>query len=182
MKLTCTTQPNTQPVTIEDAKSFCRILTNDDDAIISILIDAATDYAQNVTGRQLCTATYEIVVGGEQSPLRLPKAPLKAITSVMCNGIALEYSLHYDYDVAFIEFSATDDVTITYECGYDVVDVEKHFGNELIATNAAELIEEAENGDEFTELKAKADELGIKYTKESTVEDLTKLIEEAENK
>jgi|GEM_PF-4668508 len=64
----------------------------------------------------------------------------------------------------------------------DVVDVEKHFGNELIATNAAELIEEAENGDELTELKAKADELGIKYTKKSTVEDLTKLIEEAENK
>ena len=121
MKLTCKTQPTTQPVTIEEAKSFCRILTNDDDAIISLLIDAATDYAQNVTGRQLCTATYEIVVGGEQSPLRLPKAPLKAITSVTCNGIELDYTLHYDYDVAFIEFSATDDVTITYECGYDVI-------------------------------------------------------------
>lgn len=120
MKLTCITPPTTQPVTIEEAKSFCRILTNDDDAIISLLIDAATDYAQNVTGRQLCTATYEIVVGGEQS-LRLPKAPLKAITSIMCNGVDLDYSLHYDYDVAFIEFSATDDVTITYECGYDVI-------------------------------------------------------------
>jgi uncharacterized phiE125 gp8 family phage protein len=121
MKLTCITPPTTQPVTIEEAKSFCRILTNDDDAIISLLIDAATDYAQNVTGRQLCTATYEIVVGGERSPLRLPKAPLKAIMSVICNGVDLDYSLHYDYDVAFIEFSATDDVTITYECGYDVI-------------------------------------------------------------
>ena len=111
MKLTCITPPTKQQVTLEEAKNFCRILGNDDDAIISLLIDAATDYAQNVTGRQLC----------KESPLRLPKAPLKAITSVTCNGVSLDYALHYDYDVAFIEFSATDDVTITYECGYDVV-------------------------------------------------------------
>ena len=84
MKLTCKTQPTTQPVTIEEAKSFCRILTNDDDAIISLLIDAATDNAQNVTGRQLCTATYEIVVGGEQSPLRLPKPQIKHAMSNPC--------------------------------------------------------------------------------------------------
>lgn len=121
MRLSCITQPTTQPVTVEEAKSFCRVLDSDNDAIISLLIDAATDYAQNVTGRQLCTATYEVVVGGQQSPLRLPKAPLKTIISVTCNGVALDYSLHYDYDIAFIEFSATDDVTITYECGYDVV-------------------------------------------------------------
>ena len=36
--------------------------------------------------------------------------------------------------------------------------------------------------DELAELKAKADELGIKYTKKTTLEELTKLIEEAENK
>lgn len=121
MKLTCITPPTTQPVSLEEAKNFCRILGNDDDAIISLLIDAATDYAQNVTGRQLCMATYQVVVGGKESPLRLPKAPLKAITSVTCNGVELDYALHYDYDVAFIEFSDTNDVTITYECGYDVV-------------------------------------------------------------
>lgn len=121
MKVSCITQPETQPVTIEEAKSFCRVLDNDNDAIISLLIDAATDYAQNVTGRQLCTATYQVVVDGDISPLRLPKSPLKAITSVTCNGMALDYSLHYDYDIAFIEFSATDDVTITYTCGYDEI-------------------------------------------------------------
>ena len=121
MKLTCITPATGTPVTLEETKSFCRALTNDDDLIFEMLINAATDFAQNVTGRQLCTATYEIVVGGEQSPLRLPKAPLKAITSVMCNGIDLDYSLHYDIDVAFIEFVASDDVTIEYTCGYDVV-------------------------------------------------------------
>lgn len=121
MKLRCITQPLTQPVSVEEAKSFCRILGDDDNMIISLLIDAATDYAQNVTSRQLCTAKYEVVVGGKESPLLLPKAPLKTITSVTCNGVELDYSLHYDYDVAFVEFLATDDVTITYECGYDVV-------------------------------------------------------------
>lgn len=64
----------------------------------------------------------------------------------------------------------------------DTVEVEKNFALELISVNAAERIEEKENGDELTELKAKADELGIKYTKKSTVEELTKLIEEAQSK
>ena len=121
MKLKCITQPTVKPILLDEAKSFCRVLHNDDDAIFSLLIDVATDYAQNVTGRQLCTATYEMVIGGQESPVRLPKAPLKAITSVTCNGVSLDYSLHYDYDIAFIEFFATDDVTIIYECGYDVI-------------------------------------------------------------
>ncbi|WP_442765108.1 hypothetical protein [Sulfurospirillum cavolei] len=64
----------------------------------------------------------------------------------------------------------------------DTVEVENNFALELISVNAAERIEEKENGDELTELKAKADELGIKYTKKSTVEELTKLIEEAQSK
>lgn len=121
MKVTCITQPTDLAVGILDAKNFCRVLTNDDDAIIELLINAATDYAQNVTGRQLCTATYRIVVGGLNSPLRLPKAPFKEIVSVTCNSVALDYSLHYDEDVAFIEFVASEDVTIDYKCGYDEV-------------------------------------------------------------
>lgn len=121
MKLTCTTAPITQPIMLTEAKSFCRVLTNDDDAILSILIDAATDYAQNVTGRQVCSATYQILTGALTSPLQLPKAPFKAITSVTSGGVALDYSLHYDVDVCFIEFVATEDVTISYTCGYDVI-------------------------------------------------------------
>jgi uncharacterized phiE125 gp8 family phage protein len=121
MKLTCTVQPITQPITLAEAKSFCRVLTNDDDAIISLLIDAATDYAQNVTGRQLCSATFQLKTGALTSPLQLPKAPFKEITSVTSGGVALDYSLHYDVDVAFIEFMAIEDVTITFTCGYDIM-------------------------------------------------------------
>lgn len=119
MKLTCITQPTATPITLEEAKSFCRVLSNDDDAIISILIDAATDYAQNVTGRQLCNATYQIVTGALSSPLRLPKAPFRTITSVTSGGVSLDYSLHYDIDVGIIEFVASEDVTITFTAGYD---------------------------------------------------------------
>lgn len=121
MKLTCTVPPLLQPITLEEAKSFCRVLTNDDDAIITILIDAATEYAQSVTGRQLCNATYQIVAGASTSPLRLPKAPLKQILSVKSGGVDIDYSLHYDFDVGFIEFSAENDVTIIYQAGYDTI-------------------------------------------------------------
>lgn len=121
MKLTCTIPPIITPVTLEEAKSFCRVLSNDDDAIISILIDAATDYAQSVTGRQLCEAAFAITVGATASPLLLPKSPFKAITSVQSGGVDIEYSLHYDIDVATIEFSASEDVTITFTAGYDTI-------------------------------------------------------------
>ncbi len=121
MKLTCISQPITQPITLEEAKSFCRVMSNDDDAIISILIDAATDYAQSVTGRKICNSTFQILTGALSSPLQLPKAPFKAITSVMSGGVAIDYSLHYDVDVCFIEFVAIEDVTIIYTCGYDVI-------------------------------------------------------------
>lgn len=119
MKLTCITQPTEKPITLEEAKSFCRVLSNDDDAIISILIDAATDYAQNVTGRQLCEATYQIVTGALSSPIRLPKAPFKSIISVQSGGVDIDYSLHYDIDVVIIEFLASEDVTIVFKAGYD---------------------------------------------------------------
>lgn len=121
MKLTCTIQPSVKPVTLAEAKSFCRVLSNDDDAIITLLIDAATDYAQSVTGRQLCEATFEIKAGALSSPLLLPKSPFKAITSVKSGGIDINYSLHYDVDVAAIEFSASEDVIITFTAGYDTI-------------------------------------------------------------
>lgn len=121
MKLTCITQPTTIPVTLDEAKNFCRVLTNDENMLIELLINSAVDFAQNVTGRQLCTATYEVVVGYKTAPFCLPKAPLKEIVSVKSLGVEIDYSIHYDVDVAFIEFLASDDVTITYKCGYDDV-------------------------------------------------------------
>jgi uncharacterized phiE125 gp8 family phage protein len=126
MKLTCTTQPTVTPVSLEEVKSFCRVLTNDDDAILTILINAATDYAQSVTGRQLCSATYELIASYTTSPLIIPRAPLKAITSVEykdVNGVwqPLDYTLNWDYDVGIVEFSATSDVRIIFTCGYDTI-------------------------------------------------------------
>lgn len=119
MKLSCIVEPTATPITLEEAKSFCRISSNDEDAALEILIGAATDYAQNATGRQLCEATYEIVT--TQSPLILPKAPLKEIVSVQVEGIDLDYTLSWDIDVGIIEFSSTEEVTITYKAGYSTV-------------------------------------------------------------
>ncbi|WP_442765107.1 head-tail connector protein [Sulfurospirillum cavolei] len=121
MKLTCITKPTAKPVTRDEIKNFCRVLHDDDDDLFDLLIDAVTDFAQNVTGRQLCTATYEVVASPKESPLRLPNAPLRSITSVTCNGVTLDYSSYYDFDVGFVEYTATDDVTIRYESGYDKV-------------------------------------------------------------
>lgn len=64
----------------------------------------------------------------------------------------------------------------------EIVEVEKNFAIELVSVNAAEYIKEEESkGDELlTILKTKASTLGIKYTKKTTLEELTELVQKKE--
>jgi uncharacterized phiE125 gp8 family phage protein len=128
MKLSCIVEPTATPITLEEAKSFCRILSDDEDATLGILIGAATDYVQNATGRQLCEATFQILSHGV-SPIILPKAPLKELISVeYLDGTGVwtalnepDYALAWDIDVGAISVTVTSEVRITYKAGYTTI-------------------------------------------------------------
>lgn len=64
----------------------------------------------------------------------------------------------------------------------DIVEVEKNFAIELVSVNAAEYVKEAEtkSDDELNILKTKAGTLGVKYTKKTTLEELTALVQAKE--
>lgn len=47
------------PVTLGEAKSFLRVSTTDDDTLIQIMIDAATESAESFTGRSFCSKGYK---------------------------------------------------------------------------------------------------------------------------
>lgn len=54
------TAPTVEPVTLDEAKQWARIDTSADDVLISDLITEARQYAETVTRRQFCTATWKM--------------------------------------------------------------------------------------------------------------------------
>jgi uncharacterized phiE125 gp8 family phage protein len=100
------------PVTLAEAKLWCKIDTTADDAIVADVINAATEIAQDYTERQFCNATFDWTINGFVDPARngtalyLPRAPVSSITHIK----------YYDIDGTQQTLAAT-----VY--GYDVGDV-----------------------------------------------------------
>ena len=78
-----TVEPTLTVVTVDDAKSHCRISHDHEDALLHTLIRAATSWVERYTVRALMTQSYRIVSETWPASLELPYAcPLQSITSV----------------------------------------------------------------------------------------------------
>jgi uncharacterized phiE125 gp8 family phage protein len=88
MNHTLITAPTGEPVTVEEARSHCRIDGNQDDEMLFALTKAAREYAEAYTGRSFVSTTWELRV--DQFPLyfELPKGPLASVTSITYIDIA----------------------------------------------------------------------------------------------
>jgi uncharacterized phiE125 gp8 family phage protein len=88
------TPPAYKPVTIDEAKEWCRIpsVQTDQDSTLDLLIDAMTNYAEDtLTGRAFVERTLEYSLDCFTYCIRLPKPPLLEIVSVSytdLNGVA----------------------------------------------------------------------------------------------
>jgi len=76
------TAPTVEPVTVEEAKVFCRIDTTDDDVLITSLIKAAREASEHYTGRAYITQTLKYVLDTDSRFLPLPKPPFSAVSTV----------------------------------------------------------------------------------------------------
>jgi uncharacterized phiE125 gp8 family phage protein len=76
--------PAVLPVSLEEAKRQLSIALDETghDELLSTLISAGTDAAQDRTGRQLVQATYRQTFDGFPAVLELPKPPLQAVKSI----------------------------------------------------------------------------------------------------
>lgn len=96
--LRCTADADFEPVTLEEAKLYCRIDTgNEEDALLSCLITAARQHAERKTGRVLRASTWAWRVCGVFSvgtALSVPLAPCSACLSVSVDGVPLDASLY----------------------------------------------------------------------------------------
>jgi uncharacterized phiE125 gp8 family phage protein len=136
MKLIYTAISSTEPVTLAEAKTHLGEVWNDQDALITGLITAARERAEDATNRSLVDKTIELTLDGmpEAMYVRLYRGPLKAITSVKYmdadTGVMTEvdsdiYKLDDRIEPARLYFSETPNIKtgyntlqITYTVGY----------------------------------------------------------------
>ena len=84
MGLTVTTAATATPVSLAEAKAHLRVDTSDEDALVTALIQAATEYAQAYTSRRLMTTVFDYTLDSFPSTgvICLPEPPLQSVASV----------------------------------------------------------------------------------------------------
>ncbi len=83
MALKLITGPVVEPVSLEEAKLHLRVDIADDDYLIDGLLRTAREYVEDVSGRALCTQTWELVADAwPGDTFVLPKPPLQSVTSI----------------------------------------------------------------------------------------------------
>jgi uncharacterized phiE125 gp8 family phage protein len=132
------TAPVLQPVNLAEAKSQLRVEHSDDDALISRLVDVATDMLDGPEGLgiALMPQTWKLVLPGFPRCLQLPLQPVTAITAieyvdpagatqVFPSGNYRLFTAAVDAEIELVTgaaWPATDQrraaVTVTFDCGY----------------------------------------------------------------
>lgn len=82
MSLKLITAPESEPITLAEAKAHLRVSGSDDDALISALIVAARQGAEHITGRALMPQTWELALDEFGEVIELPRPPFSAMSSV----------------------------------------------------------------------------------------------------
>lgn len=110
MSLRRTTEPGSEPLTLAEAKLHLRVETavTDDDALITALIKAARQQAENRLQRTLISSGWTLALDDFAAAIRLPMPRATAITSVKyidANGVqqtiaSTDYSLDNASEIA----------------------------------------------------------------------------------
>lgn len=69
-------------VTLEEARAYLRVDSDDENALISAMIDAAEKHVEQFTGRVLLTREFELVYDQAGRTIEIPKSPLRAVTKI----------------------------------------------------------------------------------------------------
>lgn len=82
MAIKLITPATTFPVTLEEAKLHCKVDTNADDALISALITAAAEMAEQETGRAIMPQSWELTLDAFPDAFELTRVPAVSVTSL----------------------------------------------------------------------------------------------------
>lgn len=87
MSIRVLTPPSIEPVTLSEARLWCRIDDDDttQDAMLLILIGAMREYAEEITGRAIAARQLEVVLDrlpDGSTPIELPSPPLQSVSYI----------------------------------------------------------------------------------------------------
>ena len=102
--------PGEEPVTLADAKAFCRIDSSDEDALVSALIAAARLQVESLTGRALVTQTWRLTMTCAPRLVELPVIPAASLIEGP-DGAVLQGD-------ALLLVEPVDELTVDYTAGY----------------------------------------------------------------
>lgn len=74
--------PAVEPLTTAQAKDHLRIDSHDEDTLIDNYVKSARYAVEQLTGRQLITATYKLYMEEYPTIILLPRPPLSSVTSI----------------------------------------------------------------------------------------------------
>lgn len=111
-----------EPVTLTEAKDFCKVDIGTDDAIITSMIIAARQMCEGYTNIGFVPHTVTAIVNNENGSIYIPYGPINTITQVK-NDLGKILVLSVDYEVSGNEFKRLlypeeSNITIDYTSGY----------------------------------------------------------------
>ncbi|MCB9868145.1 MAG: phage head-tail connector protein [Phycisphaerales bacterium] len=136
MSLTITSEPAVEPLDLDDVKCHLRIDGDEEDERLERMITAARQFIEQVTWRQLITATYAWKLDRLCGVLYVPRPPLQSVASIAyidANGDSQTFSSSlYTVDIAhdpgriLPAYNQSwpntrghiQDATITFDAGY----------------------------------------------------------------
>jgi len=112
----------TEPVTLTEAKNFCKIDISTDDDLINLLITAARQMCEAYTGVGFVEHNVVSVLNNSNGDIYIPYGPMIAINSVV-NDQGTTLVLDTDYTLSGNEFKRlrtpnSNNITIDYTTGY----------------------------------------------------------------
>ena len=110
MTSTLIAPPGEEPVTLAEAKAFCRIDGSDEDALVNALIAAARLQVESLTGRALITQTWRLTMACAPRLVELPVIPVAALVAAPAGAV-----LQGD---AVLLVEPVDELTVDYTAGY----------------------------------------------------------------
>jgi len=110
MTSTLIAPPGEEPVTLAEAKAFCRIDGSDEDALVNALIAAARLQVESLTGRALITQTWRLTMACAPRLVELPVIPVAALVAAP-DGAVLQGD-------AVLLVEPVDELTVDYTAGY----------------------------------------------------------------
>jgi uncharacterized phiE125 gp8 family phage protein len=85
MSLKLITAASTPAVSLVDAKLHLRVDVSDEDALITAYTAAATEAAEQITGRALMPQTWELTLDAFPTAFELTRVPVASVTSLKYN-------------------------------------------------------------------------------------------------